>query len=258
MPSAHCESVFQHPPSAVPEVAAEVLCIRMNEITMGQLHANAISIQDAQSTRITDLESQVDGLGLVVHVLRKKVEEMEGKLEESNSLSVTCQALLTHYVESHWVPVAGLMEQIGSYAGCGLITDSSLPEPCDLSDASIILKGEAGPSRCSSHHSSLPSLESISSSSIDSVYYTPSFLQSALGPTSLASPEVIPFVPQRRSPITPPTLSPSFAGDPGSFGFFDQGVVDETGFTGFPLFGDEGWSSGGSGVDEVDTIGIGY
>jgi len=230
----------------------------MNEITMGQLHANTINIQDAQAIRINDLESQLDGMGLVLHVLRKRVESMEEKLEESHSLSVMCQTLLTHYVESHWVPIAGLMEQIGSYAGCALVTDTPLPEPCDLSDAVVIIKGTDGSPHHSSHHSSLPSLESVSSSSIDSVYYTPSFLQSAQGPSLLTPPEVVPFVPQRGSPITPPTMSPSFAGDSGSLGFFDQGVVDETGFTGFPLLGDEGWSSGGSGGDEVDIVGLGY
>jgi len=230
----------------------------MNEITAGQLHANTINIQDAQAARIHELEQQVDGMGLVLHVLRKRVEGMEEKLEESHLLSVMCQTLLTHYVESHWVPIAGLMEQIGRYAGCELVTNPSFPEPCDLSDAGVILKGEDGPSHHSSHHSSLPSLESVTSSSIDSVYYSPAFLQSSQGPTSLSSPEVIPFVVQRGTPITPPTLSPSFARDAGSFGLLDQGVVDETGFTGFPLLGDEGWSSGGSGVNEVDTIGFGY
>jgi len=230
----------------------------MNEIVAGQLHANTINIQDAQAARIHELEQQVDGMGLVVHVLRKKVEGLVEKLEEAHSLSVMSQTLLTHYVESHWVPIAGLMEQIGSYTGCQLVTDASIPEPCDLSDAAVIFKGEDGSSHHSSHHSSLPSLESVTSSSIDSIYYTPSFLQSAPGPTSLASPEVVPFVPQRRSPITPPTLSPTISGDPESFGFFDQGVVDETGLTGFPLLGDEGWSSGGSGGDEVGIVGLGY
>jgi len=104
----------------------------MNEVVAGQLHANTINIQDAQATRIHELEQQVDGMGLVVHILRKKVEGLVEKLEESHSLSVMSQTLLTHYVESHWVPIAGLMEQIGSYAGCQLVTDPSLPEPCDL------------------------------------------------------------------------------------------------------------------------------
>jgi len=230
----------------------------MNEITAGQLHANTINIQDAQAARIHELEQQVDGMGLMLHVLRKRVEGMSERLEESHSLSVMCQTLLTHYVESHWIPIAGLMEQIGAYAGCALVTDASLPEPCDLSDAGIVLKGEDGSSHHSSHHSSLPSLESVTSSSIDSVYYTPAFLQSSQGPTLLSPPEVVPFVIQRGTPVTPPALSSSFARDAGSFGLLDQGVVDETGFTGLPLFGDEGWSSGGSGVDEVDTIGLGY
>ena len=241
----------------MPEVAAEILCVRMNEITIGQLHANTIHIQDAQAARIHALEEQVDGMSLILHVLRKKVEGMEEKLEESHTLSVMCQNLLTHYVESHWVPIAGLMEQIGSYAGCQLVTNASLPEPCDLSDAGVILKGEDGSPRPSSYHSSLPSLESVASS-IDSVYYTPAFLQSSQGSTSLSPPEVVPFVVQRGTPITPPALSPSFPGNSGSVGLLDQGVVDETGFTGFSLLVDEGWSSGGGGVDEVDFVGIGY
>jgi len=225
----------------------------MNEIVAGQLHANTINIQDAQAVRINGLEEQIDGMGMVIHSLRSRVDGLVAKLEESHSLSVMCQALLTHYVESHWVPIAGLMEQIGNYAGCSLITDTLLPEPCDLSDAAVVLKGENE----SPYPSSLPSLESVSSSSIDLVYYTPSFLQSVQGPTSLMPPEVVPFVVQRRL-TTPPALSPSFPGDTGSFGLFDQGVVDETGFTGFPLLGDEGWSSGGSGSDAVGPIGVGY
>jgi len=225
----------------------------MNEIVAGQLHANTINIQDAQAVRINGLEQQIDGMGLVIHSLRTRVDHLVEKIEESHSLSVMCQALLTHYVESHWVPIAGLMEQIGTYAGCSLVTDSSLPEPCDLSDAAVVLKGENESSSCTS----LPSLESVSSSSIDSVYYTPSFLQSSQGVTSFTLPEVVLFVVQRRS-TTPPTLSPSFPGDAGSFGLFDQGVVDETGLTGFPLLGDEGWSSGGSGGNAMGPIGVGY
>jgi len=225
----------------------------MNEIVAGQLHANTINIQDAQAVRINKLEQQIDGMGLVIHSLCARVEGLVDKLEESHSLSVMCQTLLTHYVESHWVPIAGLMEQISSYAGCSLVTESALPEPCDLADAPIVLKGENE----SSYPSSLPSLESASSSSINSVYFTPGFLQSAQGMTLFTPPEVVPFVVQRRS-TTPPTLSPSFPGDTGSFGLFDQEVVDETGFTGFPLLGDEGWSSGGSGGDEVGSTGVGY
>jgi len=145
------------------------------------------------------------------------------------------------------------MEQIGSYAACQLVTGSPPHGPCDLSDAGVIFKGADGPSS----PSSLPSLESISSSSIDSVYFTPGFLQSSQGTTSFTPPEVIPFVVQRRS-TTPPTLSPSFPGDTGPFGLFDQGVVDEAGFAGFPLLGDEGWSSGGSGGDEMGSVTVGH
>ena len=141
----------------------------MNEIVAGQLHANTINIQDTQAARIVELERQVDGMGLVIHGLRSRVEGLVEKLDEAHTLSVICQALLAHYVESHWTPIAGLMEQIGSYAACQLVTGSPPHEPCDLSDAGVIFKGMDG----SSSSSSLPSLESISSSSIDSVYYSP-------------------------------------------------------------------------------------
>jgi len=217
----------------------------MNEIVAGQLHANAINIQDAQAARILELERQVDGMGLVIHNLHTRVEGLAGKLEESHSLSVMCQALLTHYVESHWVPIAGLMEQIGSYTSCQLVTNSSLPEPCDLSDAGIVAEG----ANESPYPSSLPS--------IDSVYYTPAFLQSSQGTVLFTLPEVVPFVVERRS-TTPPTLSPSFPGNTESFGLLDQGVIDETGSTGFPLLGDEGWSSGSGGSDAVGSLGGGY
>jgi len=231
----------------------EILCLCMNEIVAGQLHANTINIQDTQAASIVELEQQLDGMGLVIHGLHSRVEGLVEKLDEAHVLSVMCQALLTHYVESHWVPIAGLMEQIGSYAACQLVTGSPPHGPCDFSDAGVILKGANEPSS----PSSLPSLESVSSSSIDSVYFTPGFLQSAQGTTSFTPPEVVPFVVQRRS-TTPPTLSPSFPGNTESFGFLDQGVIDETGFTGFPLLGDEGWSSGGSGGDAVDSVGVGY
>ena len=127
------------------------------------------------------------------------------------------------------------------------------PSDCDLHNGEVVAEGVDGPSS----PSSLPSLESVSSSSINSIYYTPAFLQSSQGTASLSPPEVVLFVVQGRS-TTLPTLSPSFPGDSGSFGFFDQGVVDETGFTGLSLLGDEGWSSGGSGSDVVDTVGVGY
>ena len=220
----------------------------MNEIVAGQLHANTINIQDTQAARILELEQQVDGMGLMLHGLRGRVEGLVEKLEEAHSLSVMCQALLTHYVEAHWVPIAGLMEQIGQYSGCSLVTGLPPHKPCDLSDAGVIVKGSIG----SSSHASLPSLESVSSSSINSIYYSPAFLSSSAGQTSFSSPpEAIPFVVVQGRPTTPPALSPSFPGDSGSFGSLDQGGLFEVSFAGLPLLGDEGWRTGGRGSDEV-------
>jgi len=230
---------------------AEVLALRMNEEVAGQLHSNTIAIQDAQVAHIWELEKQVDGMGLVLHGMQKKQESMATALEECQHQSVMCQALLMHYVESHWVPIGNLLEQIGGRSVCGLFPPQ--PQYCDLHDGETLATGANG----SPYPSSLPSLESVSSSSINSVYHTPAFLSSAQGSVSFLLPEVVPFVVQRRS-TTPPTLSPSFPGDVGPFGFFDQGVVDETGFTGFPLLGDEGWSSGGSGGNAVGSIGEGH
>jgi len=222
----------------------------MNEIVAGQLHANTINIQDTQAARIVELEQQIDGMGLVIHGLRRRVEGLAEKLEEAHSLSVMCQALLTHYVESHWVPISSLMEQIGQYSGCSLVTGSPPPEPCDLSDAGVILKGSVR----SSSHASLPFLESVSSSSIDSVYYTPAFLSSASGQASFSSPpEGVPFVVVQGRLTTPPAMSPSFPGDSGSFGSFNEGELFEIGFAGLPLLGDEGWSTRGHGSDEVGS-----
>ena len=230
---------------------SEVLALRMNEEVAGQLHSNTMAIQDAQAAHIWELEKQVDGMGSILHEMQKKQESMATALEECQHQSVMCQALLMHYVESHWVSIGHLLEQIGGRSVCGLFPPQ--PNYCDLHDGETVTLGAPG----SPYPPSLPSLKSVSSSSVNSVYYTPAFLQSAQGSTSFALPEVVPFVVQRRS-TTPPTLSPSFPGDPGSFGLFDQGVVDETGFAGFPLLGDEGWSSGNGGSDAVGSSGEGY
>ena len=232
-------------------MVSEILAIRMNEEVAGQLHSNTMAIQDAQAARIWELEKQVDGMGTIIHALRKTQESMGKALEACEHQSVMCQALLTHYVESHWVPISNLLEQIGGRSVCGLFPTA--PHYCDLHDGeTVTMRADGSP-----YPSSLPSLESASSSSIDSVYYTPAFLQSAQGSASFMVPEVVPFVIQRRS-TTPPTLSPLFPGDTGPFGFSDQGVVNETGLTGFPLLGDEGWSSGGSGSDAVGSVGAGH
>ena len=228
--------ILQHPPTELSHVISEVLALRMNEEVAGQLHTNTINIQDAQDARIWELEKQ--------DILAKSLEECQHQ-------SVMCQALLTHYVESHWVPIGLLLEQIGSRSSCGLFPPQ--PQYCDLHNGEVVIEGADGPPS----PSSLPSLESISSSSIDSVYYTPAFLQSSQGMTSYSPSEVVPLLLQGRSSPSP-MLSPSFSGDPGSLSLFDQGVVDKTDFTGFPLLGNEGWGSGGSGGDAVDSVGVGY
>jgi len=234
----------------VSQLSAEVLCLHMNEIVAGQLHANTINIQDTQAVHIVELERQVDGMGLVIHGLRTRVEGLVEKLE-AHTLSVMCQALLTHYVESHWVPIAGLMEQIGSYASCSLVTGSPPPEPCDLSDAGVILKGADG----SPSTSSLPSLKSFSSS-IDSVYYSPTFLQGAPAtPTELTE---SPFVFVQGESYKSSMLSPSFPGDLGSVGNIDSRSIVEGEYVGVLLSGDEGWVTRSNGEDAVGALGTGY
>jgi len=244
--------MFQHPPSTIPQFTAEILCLRMNEIVAGQLHANTINIQDTQAARIVELERQVDGMGLVIHGLRSRVEGLADKLEEAHALSVMCQALLTHYVESHWTSIAGLMEQIGAYAACHLITGSPPHEPCDLSDAGIIFKGVDG----SSSASSLPSLESISSSSINSIYYSPTFLQR----TSMTLAELLElslvFIQGESYGLT--ALPSSISGNSGSPGDFESSRFVEGEHDGVFLPGDEGWFTGGSGEDAVGAPGTGY
>jgi len=192
-------------------------------------------------------------MGLVIHGLCTRVEGLVEKLDEAHTLSVMCQALLTHYVESHWVPIAGLMEQIGSYAACQLVTGSPPHEPCDLSDAGVIFKGTDG----SSSASSLPSLKSISSSSINSVYYSPTFLQGT--PATPMEPSQSPFVfIIKGEPHESTMLSSSFPGDSGLFGDIDSGRFLEGEHDGVLLFGDEGWVTGGGGEDAVDSSGAGY
>ena len=152
-------------------MVSEVIALRMNKEVAGQLHSNTIAIQDAQAARIWELEKQVDGMGLLVHKMRKRQDTMATALEECQHQSVMCQALLTHYVESHWVPIGALLEQIGSRSSCGLFPPA--PHYCDLHDVKPVVARADG----SSSPASLPSLESVSSSSINSVYYTPAFLQ---------------------------------------------------------------------------------
>ena len=228
-----------------------MVALRMNEEVSGQLHTNTISIQDAQVARIWELEKQVDDMGLIIHELRKKQDTMASSLEEAHHQSVMCQAILTHYIESHWVPIGHLLEQIGGHLCCGLFPTTA-PLHCDLSDADSIIVGENGPSM----PSSLPSLESISSSSIDSVYYTPSFLQSTstLPPISLSQEFIVVQGGSPSSSVLPSTIP----GDLGLFGDFEEGSFFEGGFDQVSLLGDEGWSSGGSRGNALGSFGEGY
>jgi len=90
----------------------------MNEITGSQLHADAIKIQDTQAARIRELEQQVDGMGLILHCLRGQVDGLTAKVEEAHALSVMSQSVVTHYVDSHLIPMFGLLAQINPFARC--------------------------------------------------------------------------------------------------------------------------------------------
>jgi len=225
--------------------------MRMNEEVAGQLHSNTIAVQDAQAAHIWKLEKQVDGMGSVIHEMRKRQDTMAMVLEECQHQSVMCQALLTHYVESHWVPIGALLEQIGSRSTCGLFP--AAPHYCNLHDVKpIIMRADGSPSP-----TSLPSLESVSSSSIDSVYYTPTFLWGL--PTLSPIPLQEGFVFVNQGGLASLTALPStIPGNSGTFGDFDQQSFLEGGFTGVPLSGDEGWSAGGGGSNAVGTVGEGH
>jgi len=222
----------------------------MNEEVAGQLHSNTIAIQDAQAARIWELEKQVDGMGLMVHEMRKRQDTMAMALEECQHQSVMCQALLTHYVESHWVPIGALLEQIGSRSSCGLFPPA--PRYCDLHDVKPIVTRVDG----STSPASLPSLESISSSSINSVYYTPAFLQGLPTSSSVSFQEGFVLL-QGGSPSST-ALPSTVPGDLGMFGDFDQRGFLEGVVMGVPLSGDEGWGSGSGGGNAVGVAGEGY
>jgi len=222
----------------------------MNEEVAGQLHSNTIAIQDAQAARIWELEKQVDGMGMMIHGMRRRQDTMAEALAECQHQSVMCQALLTHYIESHWVPIGALLEQIGGRSSCGLFPPA--PNYCDLHDVDVVTSGADGPSS----PSSVPSLESVSSSPIDSVYYTPAFLQGV--PTSSSQPLQEGFVLLQGGSLSSSALPSTIPGDSGSFGDFDQRSFLEGLPSGVSLLGDEGWSTRGSGSNAVGSTGEGY
>jgi len=233
----------------------------MNEEVSAQLHAGLISITDTHQDHLYQCDVRLEALESDNAELRKGIIGLSKALADVQMQSVMCHAMLMHYAESHLEPMGRLFAQIGALSDCGIVPPTGACS-CDVVDEPFNSQGADGPGT----PSSLPSLESISSpiipgsspSPIDSVYYTPAFLQSLSGSASFTPPEVVPFVPQRGSPLSPPTLSPSFPGDTGSFGFViegeGEGGVFEDGSPGIPLLGDEGWSSGGSGGDAVGSF----
>jgi len=244
------QSVFQHPPTSVPELKSEVLAIRMNEVVASQLHANTISLQDAQALRIKGLEEQLDGMGMILHHVREDQRIMRERLDEAHRLSVMCQSVLTHYVESHWIPMSLAFGQIGRKAPCHFFGSV---EHCDISDVTAFSLGMSGPST----PASLPSLESVTSSSVDSVYYTPTFLSTMQTTSPPSLQEGFLFI-NEGGPPSPSTLLATVPGDLGSSGSPDQGELLEIITGGIPLSGDEGWCPGCSGSHALDPVGEGH
>ena len=126
------------------------------------------------------------------------------------------------------------------------------PLYCDLSNADPVIAGEDGPST----PASLPLLKSISSLSIDSIYYSPSFLQVSSTDPMLSSSQEFAFVQGESSTLS--TLPSTIPGDSGLLGNFDQEGFFGGSLEGFPLPSDEGWDSRGSGGDALNSVGTGY
>ena len=189
-------------------------------------------------------------MGTIVHAMRKVQEQMGKDLEECQHQSVMCQALLTHFMESHWVPIGNLLEQVGSRSVCGLFPTA--PNYCDLHDGNVVTSGADR----SASPSSLPSLVSVSSSSIDSIYYSPAFLQELSVSLSLSDQEG--FVLLQGRSLSSSALPSTIPGDSGPFGDFDQRSFLEGISSGVPLSSDEGWGSGHGGGDMMGSTGEGY
>jgi len=229
----------------------------MNEEVAGQLYSGLISITDDHQDRLYRMETHIEGLEEENGHLRESVIALSKGLADVRMQSVMCHAMLMHYVETHWEPIGHLFGQIATLSGCGIVPPSGACS-CDVVDEPFNSQGADGPRT----PSSLPSLESQSPSvisgptpsPIDSVYYTPSFLHSASGPSpNLLQEEEFLIVFQGGSvSSSSATLPPSIPGDSGLSGEIDQGGVVEVGVERLPLPGDERWF-GGSGVfNEVD------
>jgi len=239
-------------------VISEVVALRMNEEVAGQLHSGLISITDNHQDHLHRMETHIEGLEENGH-LKESIIALSKGLSDVRMQSVMCHAMLMHYVETHWEPIGRLFGQIGDLSGCGIVPPTGTCS-CDVVDESFNSQGADGPGT----PSSLPSLESQSPSivsrpspsPIDSVYYTPSFLHSAPGPSPNSSQaEEFLIVFQGGSTSASSAMLPSsFPGDSGSFGEVNQGGVVEVGVEGLPLLGNEGWSRGGGDCNEVDPF----
>jgi len=243
----------------LPQVISEVVALRMNEEVTSQLHSSMISLLDKQHARTNALEEQVEGLTETNFQLKSDVITLSKGLEQVQMQSVMCHAMLMHYVETHWEPIGHLFAQIGSLSAYGIVPPTGSCN-CDIVNESFNSKGVNGPGT----PSSLPSLESqspmdISRSSpspVNSVYYSTPFLSppsvsSQIMTTEEFSDCIIIF---QGALSPPPVLSSSIPGDLGPFKEINQGEVFDFGSSGVPLLGDEGWSLGGSGCDEVDPF----
>jgi len=175
---------------------------------------------------------------------------MAEKLEEAHRLSVMSQSVITHYVEAHWLPMAIIFGQLGKSAPCAFFGSD---HHCDISDVTAFSEGASR----SPMPPSLPSLESVSSSSVDSVYHTPSFLQGALSSSPAPLQEGFVLVTEGEQASSTAML-PSFPGDSGLFDPSDQrgfieGVPSEV-----PSPGDDGWCVECGGIHAMDFVGVGH
>ena len=232
--------------------------MRMNEEVAGQLHSGLISITDDHQDRLYRMEQCIEGLEEENGHLKEGIIALSRGLADVRMQSVLCHAMLMHYVETHWEPIGRLFGQIAELSGCGIVPPTGTCS-CDVVDEPFNSQGVDGPGT----PSSLPSLESQSPSivsrptpsPIDSIYYTPSFLHSAPGPSPNPTQEEFTIVFQGGTvSSSPTTLSAPIPGDSGSFSEVDQGGVVEVGVEGLPLLGDERWSRGGCDCDEVDPF----
>jgi len=206
-------------------VISEVVALRMNEKVVGQLHSGAISMLDKQHAHINELEELLEGVMLENCHLRTNLLNLASSMEQICMQSVMCHVLLMHYVETHWEPIGQLFHQIGHLTGCGIVPPDGHCK-CHIVNELYVTLGETG----SDSPSSLPSLQSVSSS-IDSIYYSPTFLSVRSETVALLFQEgIIPFIIGEDSLLTLPSLV-SF--DSESVEEVDQGKIIGEGVGGF-------------------------